>query len=217
MLPAKWRLAAAINPAEDGYAADELDPALEARFVRVNVVADPDEWAAWAAERKIDRRVVDYVLSDPTVFEAPMSNPRAWTMVARIVRAADKLGTAAPLLRAAVAGCVGAERAAAFLRFVTDRVKPLDADTVLTGYTEVRPALQQWVADGHLDLVRGTLLNLKKRLQSETAYKAVRRDKTTWRNLGRLLADVPGDLREDAETFFREHKYDVPTASGRAS
>lgn len=214
-LPAGWRLAAAINPAEDGYAADELDPALESRFVRINVTASPDEWAAWARERKVDRRVVDYVLSDPTVFDTPMSNPRAWTAVARIVKAADKLETGSLLLRAAVAGCVGAERAAAFLRFVKDRVRPLDADTVLTGYKKVRPVLRKWVEEGKLDLVQGTLHQVKKRLQSRTEYEAARGSASAWRNLGRLLADLPGDLREDAGQFFNEHKYEVPSA-GRA-
>lgn len=214
-LPAGWRLAAAINPAEDGYAADELDPALESRFVRINVAASPDEWAAWARERKVDRRVIDYVLSDPTVFDTPMSNPRAWTAVARIVKAADMLETGSLLLRAAVAGCVGAERAAAFLRFVKDRVRPLDADAVLTGYKKVRPVLRKWVEEGKLDLVQGTLLQVKKRLQSRTEYEAARGSTSMWRNLGRLLADLPGDLREDAEEFFEEHKYEVPSA-GRA-
>jgi MoxR-like ATPase len=209
-LPAGWRLAAAINPAEDGYAADDLDPALESRFVRINVVASPDEWAAWARERKVDRRVIDYVLSDPTVFDVPMSNPRAWTAVARIIKAADKLETAAPLLRAAVAGCVGAERAAAFLRFMKDKVKPLDADAVLATYKKLRPVLRKWVADGKLDLVQGTLLQVKKRLQSRTEYEAARGKASAWRNLGRLLADLPGDLREDAEEFFKDRKYDVP-------
>jgi MoxR-like ATPase len=216
-LPAGWRLAAAINPAEDGYAADDLDPALESRFVRINVVASPDEWAAWARERKVDRRVVEYVLSDPTVFDTPASNPRAWTAVARLMRAAGKLETPAPLLRAAVAGCVGPQRAAAFLRFVKDRVRPLDADAVLTGYAEARPLLRKWVADGQLDLVQGTVLQVKKRLQSRTEYEAARADAGAWRNLGRLLADLPGDLREDAEAFFRGRKYDVPRAAGRAS
>ena len=210
-LPDGWRVAAAINPAEDGYAADELDPALESRFVRINVVASPDEWAAWAKDRKVDRRVIDYVRSDPTVFDSPMSNPRAWTAVARLVKAADKLATAAPLLRAAVAGCVGAERAAAFIRFMTDGVKPLDADTVLKGYKKVRPVLQKWVEEGKLDLVQGTLHQVKTRLQSRTEYEAARGSTAAWRNLGRLLADLPGDLREDAEDFFNEHKYEVPS------
>lgn len=211
-LPVGWRVAAALNPSEDGYATDDLDPALESRFVRVNVVASPDEWAQWARGQKVDRRVIDYVQSDPTVFDNPMSNPRAWTAVAKIVKAADELNTAGPLLRAAVAGCVGAERAAAFLRFVKDGVKPLDADVVLTGYKKVRPVLKQWVNEGKIDLVRGTLLQVQKRLQSRTEYRSARGNTAAWRNLGRLLADLPGDLKEDAKAFFEEHEYEVPSA-----
>ena len=213
-LPTTWKLVAAINPAEDGYAADELDPALESRFVRINVVASPDEWAEWAREHKVDRRVIEYVLSDPGVFDAPASNPRAWTAVAKLLKEGEKLGTPSGLLQAVTAGCVGVERAASFLRFIKDRVKPLNADQILRGYKKVRSALTAWVTEGKLDLVQGSVLKVKQRLQSRTEYTAAREDTAAWKNLGRLLADLPGDLREDVEEFFREHDYDVPAPVG---
>ena len=214
-LPDTWRLAAAINPAEDGYAADDLDPALESRFVRINVVASPDEWADWARGHKVDGRVIEYVLADPGVFDSPASNPRAWTAVAKLLTSAEKLGTPPGLLHAAVAGSVGAERAASFLRFIKDRVKPLDAETVLRGYKKVRATLTGWVTDGKLDLVQGTLLKVKQRLQSQTEYDAARGDGAAWKNLCRLMMDLPGDLREEAEAFFQEREYDVPALAGR--
>lgn len=69
--------------------------------------------------------------------------------------------------------------------------------------------------EGKLDLVQGTLHQVKTRLQSRTEYEVARGSTSMWRNLGRLLADLPGDLRGDAEEFFNEHKYEVPSA-GRA-
>ncbi|MCE9560532.1 MAG: AAA family ATPase [Planctomycetes bacterium] len=212
--PSTWKMAAAINPAEDGYDADELDPALESRFVRINVVASPDEWVAWAKEHKVDSRVIEYVLSDTQVFDSPASNPRAWTAVARLYEEAEKLGTARGLLRAVIAGCVGAERAASFLKFAKERIKPLDAMTVLKDYRKMRQSLQAWVTEGKLDLVQGTVLNVKKFLQSKTEYATARKSVVRWRNLTRLLTDLPGDLREDAAEWFRERKYDVPTVVG---
>src|SRR6516165_2940992 len=41
ILPRGWLPVAAINPPEDGYEADDLDPALLSRFVRVPVRPDP--------------------------------------------------------------------------------------------------------------------------------------------------------------------------------
>jgi MoxR-like ATPase len=210
-LPDGWRLAVAINPAEDGYDVDELDPALEARFVRINVVASPDEWLVWARQNDIDPRVIDYVASDLAVFDGQASNPRAWTFVSRLMRAADELNTPPSILQAVVGGCVGQERAAAFLRYSQDQVKPFSAEEVLSAYKRVRPTVRAWVADGKLDLVEGTLLNVQKRLQSRTGYSEVRSDEEAWKNVGRLLGDLPGDLLATGKAFFEDHDYDQPT------
>src|SRR5262245_18046901 len=52
-LPDGWLPVAAINPAEDGYDAAELDPALLARFVQVAVVPDRGEWLVWAKDNGV--------------------------------------------------------------------------------------------------------------------------------------------------------------------
>jgi MoxR-like ATPase len=47
-LPAGWLPVAAINPPDQGYEAEELDPALRSRFVQAVVEPDREEWLAWA-------------------------------------------------------------------------------------------------------------------------------------------------------------------------
>src|SRR6266446_3130249 len=86
-LPDGWWVAAAINPAEDGYEAAELDPALTSRFVQINVVADPPEWLLWARQTEIHPKVISYVEADPTVFDTPVSNPRSWAYVSDLLKA----------------------------------------------------------------------------------------------------------------------------------
>src|SRR6266446_4563089 len=86
-LPDDWWVAAAINPAEDGYEAAELDPALASRFVQIAVVADPKEWVRWARENKVHHKIIAYAEADPTIFEAPASNPRSWVYVADLLKA----------------------------------------------------------------------------------------------------------------------------------
>jgi MoxR-like ATPase len=210
VLPNSWRLAAAINPAEDGYDADELDPALEARFVRINVIATPHEWLPWARENKIDERVIAYIQTDADVFGTRSSNPRSWAAVSKLLQAADRLATPHALLHAIVAGCIDPERATAFLAFIKGVVKPLTADDVLRHYKRTQPVLKRWVSDGRLDLVAGTILNVKKRLQSRSEFDAVRRGRSAWRHLGLFFTDLPGDLREDMEAFLIEHEYETP-------
>jgi hypothetical protein len=113
------------------------------------------------------------------------------------------------VLWGSVAGVVGDRRAAAFRRYLQDRVRPLTADEVLSSYPRHRPELQEWTRDGHLDLVRGSLLAVLKVLQQRQQYESARRP-PAWSNLAAFLSDLPGDLHEEAEKFFRERDYTVP-------
>ena len=45
-LPAGWVPMAAINPADQGFEVDDLDPALRSRFVQAFVEPDREEWLA---------------------------------------------------------------------------------------------------------------------------------------------------------------------------
>lgn len=211
-LPDGWWVVAAINPAEseDGYDADELDPALASRFVQIDVVAEPAHWLVWARENEVHPRVIAYVEADPSVFDSPASNPRSWAYVSDILGARGQKKVSRTLLQAAVSGCVGPQRGAAFCKFLLDGGEPLTADEVLKRYGARRATLRSWVAEGHLDLVKTTLLNLQKKLQSRGAFSAAQESEKAWANLGKFLADLPGDLREEAEAFFEQRKYPVP-------
>jgi MoxR-like ATPase len=215
-LPDGWLPVACINPAEDGYQAAELDPALLTRFVRIVVIPDRAEWIRWARPKGIESEVIAYVDSDPSVFNSPISNPRSWVQVSQLLRANRELSITSELLQVAVAGCVGAERATAFFKFLKRGIAPLAAETILKSYRTQRKTVRAWITEGHLDYVAGTLLNLRKHLQSETEFDAVRKHQTSWRNLGQFLNDLPGDLRDQAEEFFRERDYPLPPRPRRS-
>lgn len=216
-LPSGWLCAAAINPADQGYEVAELDPALMSRFVQLYVHADRDEWLAWARGQEIHPQVISYVEADSTVFESTASNPRAWATVSALLQAAAERQTPRPLLQAAVAGCVGPERATAFFHFFEDAAQPLKAHDIFTGYAGHRAAVRSWITDGKLDLLQGTLLNVLKGLQSSTDFQAAHEDPKACKHLARFLDDLPGDLRAQAEAFFREHEYPLPTKSRRSA
>jgi hypothetical protein len=210
MLPDGWLCAAAVNPAEEGYEVETLDLALLTRFVQLHVRADSDEWLAWARAHNIHADVMGYVESEPSVFECAESNPRAWTNVSELLKAAAALGTPPLLLEAAVEGCVGAERATAFFQFRKRGVKPFKAREVFAAYASHGATLRAWVTEGKLDLVEATLLDVQKRLQATTDFEAVRKNRREWANLSHFLADLPGDLCDQAAEFFREHDYQLP-------
>jgi MoxR-like ATPase len=215
VLPPGWLPAAAINPAEEGYEAFELDAALLSRFVRIHVEPDPQEWLDWASRKGVHAAVLDYVRSDPEIFHHADSNPRAWAYVSDILHAEANVQASSESVRAAVVGLVGEARGAAFLAFRQGRVRPLTADQVLSAYADHRPQLQQWVKGGKLDLVRGTLLALQKALQSRRKYEELKINPAKRKHVAEFLEDLPGDLRVEMEDFFAERDYPLLSALGR--
>jgi MoxR-like ATPase len=214
-LPRGWLPVAAINPPDGGYEVSELDPALLSRFVKALVEPDRDCWLAWARQEGLYPDVIAYVETDRSIFKAPESNPRAWTYVSKLLSAPGNAGTRRQTLRTAVSGLVGEERQASFFRFLKDRIRPLDADEVLDAYSEHRERVRAWVKEeGKLDLVQGTLWSVMTLLQSEHLFESVKADRQRWQNLGRFLKDLPGDLREEADSFFQKHGYPVPKLRG---
>ncbi len=210
-LPPGWLPCAAINPPEEGYEADDLDPALLSRFDRTTVEPDHDEWLAWARTADIHPGVVAYVETDFTVFDRPESNPRAWTYVSQLAHALCKSGASAESFRVAVVGVVGPERGAAFLRVFSDKVRPLTAEEVLD-YPRHRAQLKDWIASCRLDLLKGSLHALLVHLQPKRNYDLIRANSAAWKNLSAFVAELPGDLSDEARKFFKEHRYDVPRA-----
>lgn len=106
---------------------------------------------------------------------------------------------------------VGPKRGAAFLRVFKDEVRPLTAEEVLD-YPGHRAQLKGWVAEGRLDLLKESLLAVQKHLQPKGNYVSVRENSAVWRNLSAFVADLPGDLREEAVAFFKCRRYDLPQA-----
>jgi len=211
-LPPGWLPMACINPASDdeGYDVDELDPALLSRFVQVQVEPDVKEWLVWAGKIGIHPGVLDYLAADGTIFDSPLSNPRAWKYVSDLVHAATASQASRESLRAGVLGLVGDKRGTAFLRVLKDHAELLTADEILPGYATYRSQLQSLVHNGQLDLVKAAMMSVLRYLQTKPKYELVRRKPKQWRNLGRFLDDLPGDLKEEAQRFFEERHYSLP-------
>jgi MoxR-like ATPase len=215
-LPDGWIAAAAVNPDDDDYDVRTLDPALLSRFVKAQIVPDSKEWLRWANNAGVHRAVRKYVAADPTALDGRESNPRAWHYVSTVLRTLDQTDVLNGPARAMILGIVGDERGIAFLQSLKHEDRPLTAEAVLSTYATHRNQVAAWITNGQLDLVKATLLALKKHLQPQADYEAARADRQRFANLARFLDDLPGDLRADANDFFRERRYKIPTL-GKAS
>ena len=209
-LPPGWLPAGTVNPADSDYDVSTLDPALRSRFVEALVVPDQQEWLEWAERQRLHQGVIDYVRSDESIFDNPQSNPRAWKYVSNLMLTAEKNECAAHSLRTAVIGVVGEKRGPAFLKSLKSVEHPLSAKVILSSYNSHRASVRRWVEKGKLDLITQSLLQLKKHLQSQAEYKSVRANRAASGNMARFLNDLPGDLRDDAQSFFRERGYAFP-------
>ena len=209
-LPKDWLPAAAINPPDEDYEVFDIDPALESRFVQAAIVADQQEWLAWACNSNVHSAVIEYVEGDPSVFNKPESNPRAWKYVSDILFAAEKEKANSGAMSAAVVGLVGDRRGAAFLKTLKCTERSLRADEVLAAYSRHRAEVRRWIKARRLDLVKSALLAIQKHLQPKTDYESVKRSRKQWQNLSVFLHDLPGDLLEEAREFFKEREYAFP-------
>ena len=210
-LPPGWLPAAAINPSAGDYDTFDLDPALLSRFIQVTIEPDREEWLEWAGRHGIHLAVIGYVEHDPSAFDPPHGCPRSWKYVSDIVSAAENGSFDSRTLRAAVVGAVGNHRGAAFLRTLRNGEHPLSAKVVLASYHRHQAQVRHWVANGKLDLVKATLLDLEKYLQPKSDFDSVRSDSQAWNRLAAFLQDLPGDLRNEAMRYFAERKYAFPT------
>lgn len=212
-LPAGWLPMAAVNPDDDDYETDALDPALRSRFVEVRVVADKQAWLGWARTNGIHEAVIRYVEQQEEVFEDPASNPRSWRYVSDVLHAADKVrDTSRATLRRAICGTVGDVHGSAFVASLNAVDQPLSAEQVLAAYGRHRSRVRRWVDQGHVDLVKVTLHAVLVRLQPENEYERIRESEVAWANLGLFIHDLPGDLRERAHRTFEARGYELPAA-----
>jgi hypothetical protein len=214
-LPVGWLPVACVNPADEDYEVFEFDNAFTSRFAQATAVPDQAGWLEWAGRNDIHPGVLDYVGSDPTTFDSPVSNPRAWKYVSDILRTADKGAFHRKTLRAAVVGLVGDQRGIAFLRSLKQIDRPLTADRILGSYGRYSATINGWIKEGRTDLLEKTLLAVKKYLQPKTYFEQVQSDPKRWGNLGAFLGDLPGDLREQAEQWLKSRQYYIPKSPKR--
>jgi MoxR-like ATPase len=198
-LPAGWRLAAAINPDEDGYDVEPMDKALMARFITMHVTPDKKSWLAWANRNGIHHAVRQYVRSTRNIFDSSGSNPRAWAAVSTVLYAAETSAKkfSGNTLLINVAGLVGDELAGAFLRTYRNRTVAdvPSAEQVLWSYRDVGGRVRKAAKAGNssfLDsLCHAVLLHLQEPANEEMAQS----DKNAMENLQLLLTDLPAEFR----------------------
>jgi hypothetical protein len=219
-----WLPCAAVNSVsvEDGleYQVDELDPALRARFLEVQVVPDVRGWASWARENgSVHPTIIQFVENSPETFEDPTANPRAWTYASDLVKSWELSDDRdRGLLLTCLAGTIGNDWAAAFVGAYTACDQPFKAEDVLVRYPNLRQVVKQWIDSTRLDLIQASLKAVQRHIQPQRVYDDVIADSTRKRNLEMFFSDLPADLKRQTQRWLKDRGFSglsVPRAGRR--
>jgi hypothetical protein len=207
-LPPGWLPCAAINPAADGYHADELDQALLARFLRVEVAPALGEWLTWAGAHGVHEKIVQFVESSPRVFDDPDANPRAWCYAGGLLRHWEHDGGCdQQLLAHALAGVLNDKYALAFLQFYTGQHQPLRPRDITADYPAHQAALRAWVRRGQLDLIAASFESFKRHLQKQQTYDRVVSRPASKANVEAFLTDLPAEFHLQARLWLQDRGF----------
>ncbi len=207
-LPDGWLPCAAVNDTADGgYLAEELDPALLSRFMRVRVVPDVNQWVTWAQQSGVHEKVIAFVQDSPGVFEDPAANPRAWHYASRLLTAWEQGEREREALTVALAEVLGEKWALALLRTYLDPYKPLQPSEILDAYPAHRARLRSWIEERRLDLVAASIEVLKRHLQPRRVFEALVHNEQQLMNVEGFFGDLPPDLKRQVSTWLEERGF----------
>lgn len=119
VLPDSVRVIAAGNGRTDRTGTNKMPSALANRFCHLDVTADSETWARWAAGAGVDPAIVAFVRFRPALLigeaaptDRTFPSPRAWVRAGRLMNLPDHIR------HALIAGLVSAGPAAEFEAFV---------------------------------------------------------------------------------------------------
>lgn len=123
-LPEGSQIISAVNEGEE-YQLTDLDPALLSRFNVYYFKPTVSEWLLWAAEHKLDNRVISFIEKHPDCLEQDAGmddngmektpDRRSWQRVAELIA---KMETVDKAIEKAIAGIVGVTVALKFSAFL---------------------------------------------------------------------------------------------------
>ena len=122
-LPAGSRIITAVNEGEE-YQLTDLDPALVSRFNIYRFAPTVSEWLLWAAENKIDGRIIDFIEKNPDCLDSEVKDDaalektpdrRSWQRVSELIAVTEKFDKTTEKI---ISGVIGVAVALKFVHFI---------------------------------------------------------------------------------------------------
>ena len=148
-LPEGSRVISAVNDGEE-YQLTDLDPALVSRFNIYEFRPTVQEWLLWAAQKKIDNRVIDFISENPEMLDGAAftredqgleksPDRRGWERVSNILQQSE----ISPLLKTVIAGVIGMPAASKFFATINQKRLPSAKDILLGSFANQKSSLKK--------------------------------------------------------------------------
>ncbi|GHV73854.1 ATPase AAA [Spirochaetia bacterium] len=146
-LPPGSRVISAVNEGEE-YQLTDLDPALLSRFNIYYFSPTAAEWLLWAAEQKLDHRVIRFIEQNPDCLDGDImldaglekgADRRSWTRLSEILAAAGEIDETVEKI---MSGIVGISAAFKFSEFVKDNTA-IDPRGILSGFDAAKEEVER--------------------------------------------------------------------------
>ncbi len=203
-LPCGCLPVAAVNPQDnENYDTNQMDDAMLARFVIIEVEPSVAEWVKWAETANVHEAVLNFVRVSPGIFDGRMSNPRAWTKVSTLLHTFSCGAFDNDTLQAAIEGCVGVALATAFIATlrIPKSIKLPDPADIVFKYKKVRDVVQKSCASGNTSVVSSICHSVALYLQNPQTANAVKASAPAMANLVQFHSDLPAEFRTQFAAF----------------
>lgn len=148
-LPEGSRVISAVNDGEE-YQLTDLDPALVSRFNIYEFRPTVQEWLLWAAQKKLDNRVICFISENPDMLDGAeftredqglekSPDRRAWERVSNILQQNE----VSSLLKTIIAGVIGMPAASKFFASINQNRLPSARDILLGDFAKQKAALKK--------------------------------------------------------------------------
>jgi hypothetical protein len=145
-LPEGSQIISAVNEGEE-YQLTDLDPALLSRFNIYYFSPTTDEWLLWAAENKLDSRVIEFIEKNPDCLDDKVTadtgmektaDRRSWHRVSDLLVKVEKVDKTVEKM---IAGVIGIKTALKFVNFLTTNYS-IDVKKILNDFEKNQLAVE---------------------------------------------------------------------------
>jgi len=146
-LPQGSRIISAVNEGEE-YQLTDLDPSLVSRFNIYRFSPTVPEWLLWAADNKIDGRIIDFIEKNPDCLDSELKDDagleksadrRSWQRVSELIAGIETFDKTTEKI---IAGAVGVVVAVKFSNFIKTN-HSMDVRQILSDFDKHKSKLKK--------------------------------------------------------------------------